>query len=230
MKNMKLFIWDFDGTLVDTYPYSVRSMQRVLEEHGHAATYAEILEQMMENIPVALEYFTEKFQIPELSDRFWEYQQQGAQNPVVLFEDVLDVLHRIREIGGKNLIFTNRNESIFPMLEKAGIADEFDEVVTTLHPSFAGKGRSEREMFILSVALDVNHLGCTLHNSRKHFFSIFCFTFKNQILVAFGLNDSFQAIDCADVALCNLHCVELLGGGRREQHHLGVVAASQTAE
>ena len=151
MKNMKLFIWDFDGTLVDTYPYSVRSMQRVLEEHGHAATYAEILEQMMENIPVALEYFTEKFQIPELSDRFWEYQQQGAQNPVVLFEDVLDVLHRIREIGGKNLIFTNRNESIFPMLEKAGIADEFDEVVTTLHPSFAWKPAPDAIRYLMDA-------------------------------------------------------------------------------
>lgn len=139
MKNMKLFIWDFDGTLVDSYPYSVECMQRALADHGYAATYAEILEKMLDNIPAALEYFTEKFQIPELSDLFWQYQQQGAENPVILFDGVLDVLHRIRQIGGKNLIFTNRNESIFPMLERSGITEEFEEVVTTLHPSFAWK-------------------------------------------------------------------------------------------
>ena len=92
MKNMKLFIWDFDGTLVDSYPYSVSCMQRALQVHGHCASYAEILEQMMENIPVALEYFSEKFQIPELSDLFWEYQQQGVENPVIVFDGVLDVL------------------------------------------------------------------------------------------------------------------------------------------
>ena len=35
MKNMKLFIWDFDGTLVDSYPYSVSCMQRALRDFGY---------------------------------------------------------------------------------------------------------------------------------------------------------------------------------------------------
>ena len=139
MKHMKLFIWDFDGTLVDSYPYSASCMQRAIRDFGYDATYEQLMEQMLDTIPAALQYFSERFQIPDLAERFREYYQVGPDEPVVLFEGVLPVLHRIQQLGGVNLIFTNRNETIFPMLEKAGIADLFAEVVTAVHPNFAWK-------------------------------------------------------------------------------------------
>ena len=147
MKNMKLFIWDFDGTLVDSYPNSVGCMQRALRDFGYDATYEQILEQMLDNIGVAIRYFTDKFQIPELSERFYGYA--ANQEPVVLFDNVVDVLHRIQELGGTNLIFTNRNETIFPMLEQVGITEEFAEVVTTLHPNFAWKPAPDAIVYLM---------------------------------------------------------------------------------
>ena len=147
MKNMKLFIWDFDGTLVDSYPNSVGCMQRALRDFGYDATYEQILEQMLDNIGVAIRYFTDKFQIPELSERFYAYA--ANQEPVVLFDNVVDVLHRIQELGGTNLIFTNRNETIFPMLEQVGITEEFAEVVTTLHPNFAWKPAPDASVYLM---------------------------------------------------------------------------------
>lgn len=147
MKNMKLFIWDFDGTLVDSYPNSVGCMQRALRDFGYDATYEQILEQMLDNIGVAIRYFTDKFQIPELSERFYAYA--ANQEPVVLFDNVVDVLHRIQELGGTNLIFTNRNETIFPMLEQVGITEEFAEVVTTLHPNFAWKPAPDAIVYLM---------------------------------------------------------------------------------
>lgn len=147
MKNMKLFIWDFDGTLVDSYPNSVGCMQRALRDFGYDATYEQILEQMLDNIGVAIRYFTDKFQIPEISERFYAYA--ANQEPVVLFDNVVDVLHRIQELGGTNLIFTNRNETIFPMLEQVGITEEFAEVVTTLHPNFAWKPAPDAIVYLM---------------------------------------------------------------------------------
>lgn len=147
MKNMKLFIWDFDGTLVDSYPNSVGCMQRALRDFGYDATYEQILEQMLDNIGVAIRYFTDKFQIPELSERFYAYA--ANQEPVVLFDNVVDVLHRIQGLGGTNLIFTNRNETIFPMLEQVGITEEFAEVVTTLHPNFAWKPAPDAIVYLM---------------------------------------------------------------------------------
>ena len=40
MKEMKLFIWDFDGTLLDTYANLVRYMQMALRDCGYDASYA----------------------------------------------------------------------------------------------------------------------------------------------------------------------------------------------
>ena len=149
MKNMTLFIWDFDGTLVDSYPYSVSCMQRALRDFGYDASYSEIMEQMLETIGVAIRHFTDKFQIPELSERFDHYYQVGRDEPVVLFEGVLDVLRHIQSMGAINLIFTNRNESIFPMLEEAGIAAEFEEVVTAIHPNFAWKPAPDALLYLM---------------------------------------------------------------------------------
>lgn len=139
MKNMKLFIWDFDGTLVDSYPRSVGCLQQAIRDFGFDATYEQIMEQMLDTVPAAIRYFADQFQIPELSDRFRQYCNERANEPVQLFEGVLPVLQRIEQLGGVNLIFTNRDESIFPMLQNVGICDYFAEVVTTAHPNFAWK-------------------------------------------------------------------------------------------
>ena len=108
MKNMKLFIWDFDGTLVDSYPYSVSCMQRAIRDFGYETTYSQVMEQMLDTIPAALQYFSEKFGISGLSDLFWQYYRVGPDEPVALFEGVISVLDRIEQLGGVNLIFTNQ--------------------------------------------------------------------------------------------------------------------------
>ena len=43
MKNMKLFIWDFDGTLVDSHLYSASCMQRAIRDFGYDATYEHLM-------------------------------------------------------------------------------------------------------------------------------------------------------------------------------------------
>ena len=149
MKNIKLFIWDFDGTLVDSYPYSVACMQRALADFVHEAGYVEVLEQMMDTIAVAIRYFTEKYQIPEFGDSFWEHHRNGPRPPMVLFDGIPEVLTRIEELGGINLIFSNRNESIYPLLEEAGLNGRFTEIVTTAHPSFAWKPAPDAILYLM---------------------------------------------------------------------------------
>lgn len=151
MKNCKLFIWDFDGTLVDSYPYSAACMQRALRDFGHDATYGQLMEYMLDTLAVALEHFSQAYNIPELADRFWSYYRVGGDEPVRLFPGVRQVLERIEALGGVNLIFTNRNESIFPMLEKAGIAGCFKEVVTAVHPHFAWKPAPDAIEYLMAA-------------------------------------------------------------------------------
>ena len=46
MKNVKLFIWDFDGTLLDTYPFITLCLKRALADYGYEISQTEILEKI----------------------------------------------------------------------------------------------------------------------------------------------------------------------------------------
>lgn len=149
MKNMKLFIWDFDGTLLDTYPNTTGNLRRALQDCGYEVSQIEILEKMMVNIPHAINFYTEKFEIPDLRERFDFYQAQEAFAPVIVFPKVKEVLQRIRQIGADSYIFTNRDETIYPLLEKAGILGEFKEIVTAVDPHFVVKPAPDSILYLM---------------------------------------------------------------------------------
>ena len=152
MKNIKLFIWDFDGTLLDTYPFVTDCLKRALLDFGHEVSKTEILEQMLiTRVSIAVAHYSQLYQIEHLADRYREYYKEEASLPVTVFPGVKEVLRRVREIGAVNCIFTNRGNSIFPMLEKAGILDEFAEVVTAANPNFVIKPAPDSIIYLMKM-------------------------------------------------------------------------------
>ena len=94
MKNIKLFIWDFDGTLLDTYPKITGYLRRALLDCGHDVSQTEILEKMMVTIPHAINYYSELYQLPDLRERYKAYNVEEADAPVAIFPQVKEVLQR----------------------------------------------------------------------------------------------------------------------------------------
>ena len=140
LKKMRLFIWDFDGTLMDTYPVTfVAYLRLALADFGYTAPEAEIMEKMLVNTGHAVDYYTELYNLPQLRER---YRFHGAHGPVAMpdvYPQVKDVLHRVRELGGINCIYTHRGADTFPMLEHGGLTELFDEIITPGHEGFATK-------------------------------------------------------------------------------------------
>ena len=149
MKDLKLFIWDFDGTLMDTYPNLTGYLQHALQDFGYDVSRLEILEQMMDNVGHALNFFSEKYQLPQLAERYLSYYSAGKNDPAELFDGVKEVLWKIRDMGAVNLIFTNRNDTVYPMLERVGIRQEFAEIVNELHPAFAWKPAPDAILYLM---------------------------------------------------------------------------------
>ena len=133
---MKNFIWDFDGTLMDTYPNIIRYIKLALSDFGKDADDIEIMKKTAVRIPYAIEYYSELYGIPELLEHYKKYKEAESSDPIRLFPFVDKVLARVREIGGTNYIFTNRGETIYGMLDRAGIRGEFAEIVTSADPVF----------------------------------------------------------------------------------------------
>ncbi|MBR5280049.1 MAG: HAD hydrolase-like protein [Clostridia bacterium] len=149
MHSIKHFIWDFDGTLMDTYPNVIRYLRLGMQECGHDAPDVEIMEKMMTTIGYAIRYYSEKFDIPDLKERYRKYSVQEATDPIRVFPCVPEVLRQIRKMGGYNYIFTNRGDTIYPILERAGIENEFTEIVTADSPQFAMKPAPDVILYLM---------------------------------------------------------------------------------
>ena len=53
-------IWDFDGTLFDTYPGMCRSLRQAMESIGIRVTEEELLPRFLVSMRVAIEYCAEQ--------------------------------------------------------------------------------------------------------------------------------------------------------------------------
>ena len=149
LKKMRLFIWDFDGTLMDTYPVTFAAYLRLaLADFGYTAPEAEIMEKMLVNTGHAVDYYTELYNLPQLRER---YRFHGARGPVAMpevYPQVKDVLHRVRELGGINCIYTHRGADTFPMLAHGGLTEFFDEIITPGHEGFATKPAPDAILYL----------------------------------------------------------------------------------
>ena len=149
MKQLRHFIWDFDGTLMDTYPNITRYLKQALKDFGIEADQTEILERMMVKIPVAIQQYAEQYSLPELRARYDIYYANEPNDPVEPFKGVREVLRQIRANGGYNYIFTNRGHSIHAMLKRAGIDGEFKDIITADDPGFVVKPAPDTILYLM---------------------------------------------------------------------------------
>lgn len=136
MKSIKHFIWDFDGTLADTYPNLVRYLTLALSDFGKTAEPVDILERMMENIPYAIQYYTQRYDLPQLKQQYDYHYSLGKDDSVRAFDNVTAVLDRIRQLGGNNYIFTNRGVTLDALLDRMKLRSYFTEIIKAGDPEF----------------------------------------------------------------------------------------------
>lgn len=149
MKSIKHFIWDFDGTLADTYPNLTRYMTLALGDFCITADPVEIHEKMLETVGHAIRWYTEKLDIPELGEHYDHYYVLGKNDPAKAFSGVAEVLEQIQKNGGYNYIFTNRGESVFPLLEQMKLSEYFRETVYHGHPEFEFKPSAKSILYLM---------------------------------------------------------------------------------
>jgi len=123
--------WDFDGTLVDSYPNLTKLMQNALESFGCKEDAQEIRKHLVVTIRHARDFFAEKYGLDpnELSQRFNELK---AAEPEILslFPGIEEVLREIKESGRRNHLYTNRKEDAVHYMEELEILQYFDGLMT----------------------------------------------------------------------------------------------------
>ena len=152
-RGLRHFIWDFDGTLFDTYPVIIQNLRDALARFGRDAVPAEAMKLMLNNIPSAMDFYAEKFEINRdaLHDAYQEFHRQAnAEMAALPMEGVREVLQRICDTGRYNYVFTHRPLwETRAYLEKHHLTGLFRELVGPETPGFAWKPAPDAITYLL---------------------------------------------------------------------------------
>ena len=131
----KNYIFDFDGTLFNTYVHEIKVMETVLGRHGLLETID--LEEMYRWMRVGYGNIT---RFEGVTDEIYnEFRREGLKvgeeehEPKILpFEDCGKVLSAIVKNGGRCFIYTHRDKTTLTWyLTEYGMIDYFTDMVTS---------------------------------------------------------------------------------------------------
>ena len=163
MNNYKYYIFDFDGTLVDSMPYFSLSIISVLEKNG--VNYpSDIIEKItpLGNIGAAqyfIEHFGIRLSVEEIVEQIVEVVYPYYRDTVQLKNGALEFVSGIKEKGGSlNILTASPHKTVDACLKRIGILDLFDNVWSC---EDFGTTKSDPGIYIAAV----EHLGGTIEET-----------------------------------------------------------------
>ena len=129
------FIWDLDGTLLDSYKIIVDSLYQIYLEKGIKLDKKEIL---FDVINESVSYFIKKMEsiygIPfdDLKDRYSIISGAEKLN-IKAMNHALEILKFLKDKGIPNYVFTHRGKTTESVLKNIEMFSYFDEIVNSLN-------------------------------------------------------------------------------------------------
>jgi haloacid dehalogenase superfamily, subfamily IA, variant 3 with third motif having DD or ED/haloacid dehalogenase superfamily, subfamily IA, variant 1 with third motif having Dx(3-4)D or Dx(3-4)E len=124
-------MWDFDGTLFDTYPTITRAFKLALEEEGVTASYDEIMSLVKISESTAVDYYRKEFGISgDFKSKYDKHRKALEPEHVKPFRNVEDVCRGIFNAGKKNYLYTHRGSSSIDFLKQNNLYDYFADFIT----------------------------------------------------------------------------------------------------
>jgi len=125
-------IWDFDGTLFDSYPVMAAAFHNALMEWGIDEPIDAIHAYMKISMGDALRHYQEQYRLSEdFSARYKSLGKSAERGNIIPFAGVAELCKAIRQSGGSNYLLTHRGESAVFFMEKYGLLANFTELVTS---------------------------------------------------------------------------------------------------
>ncbi|MBO6261935.1 MAG: HAD-IA family hydrolase [Bacilli bacterium] len=131
------FIWDLDGTLLDSYDVIVESLCILYKERFDIDLNK--LEVRQEVIRYSVGHFLARMEkqtgvlFQELKDRYSCISGERKLN-IKAMKHSIELLDYLKEQGIHSYVFTHRGTSTEPVLRNINMYDYFDEIVTSVQP------------------------------------------------------------------------------------------------
>jgi HAD superfamily hydrolase (TIGR01509 family) len=127
--NYKHLIYDFDGTLSDTYPCFTETVLEMLRRRGHEADYKTVYALLKVSVGHALKNsdFTEDYSV--LRKEFHVVHDELAPQIQKPYPEAEEILRYAMAQGHKNYLYTHSGKIVKILLEQWGIADCFEDII-----------------------------------------------------------------------------------------------------
>ncbi|URZ07754.1 HAD-IA family hydrolase [Clostridium felsineum] len=146
---IKDIIWDFDGTLFDTYPETVKAFKKSLSDNGIVEDMKNILNYLKVSDGFAIEHFK---QLYELDDSFiikYNFYKNNIKPEMVKpFPFTIEILKELTKMGCRNYIITHRGDSTLKFLKHYNLLECFTEIITK---KYGFKRKPDPEAFIYLI-------------------------------------------------------------------------------
>jgi HAD superfamily hydrolase (TIGR01549 family) len=126
------YIWDFGGTLFDTYPAFAKQVIIKLRENSIEEDYDYILSKAKKSKNHLIEELTKRYKLSkELQKEIRKCEKNSPLEDRKPFNTVKDILKDIINYGGKNYIYTHRSfHSAMELLYHYDMFDLFEDIVS----------------------------------------------------------------------------------------------------
>ena len=144
-------IWDFDGTLFDTYPGMCRNLKQAMASIGIRVSEEELLPRFLVSLRKAIEFCAERSGMdPDFV--FQTYRSWVKEHPLPEakpYPGAKEILAAFQSAGGRNFIFTHRGESVHMYLAQENWTSYFTEVVP-FSPAFERKPSPSGNLYLMA--------------------------------------------------------------------------------
>ena len=147
---MTAYIWDLDGTLLDSYGVIVEAAARTAADEGINDPKDYILKVVRQKSCTAYMEEIGSQCGKTVREVFAQYQKHthALDDLITLIDGAKETLERLQEAGAVHFVYTHRGSSSEPILERLGVLKCFREVVTSMY-GFAPKPSGEGVRFLV---------------------------------------------------------------------------------
>ncbi len=124
------FIWDFDGTLFDSYPRITRAFIKALNGLGIEAGYGETLALLKVTLRRAAEVLAPGSDYEEVLTLYRRHAEEEGPETLRLYPGAAEMLSAVVRAGGDNCLYTHRGENAVDALRREGVNGLFRDIVT----------------------------------------------------------------------------------------------------